>query len=195
MVEWNERGQSMDFRDRPSIPPRRRIGPRAKDDPAAREALDWAAGHRGRPPAPPMPSAGKAAGRVVRPLSKAFGPSASELEKRWPEIVGEHLARWTRPERFQSGALVVRAAGPAAALIEAQSAVILQRVAQYAGKAPRRIRIVQGGLSPAERPRPAPPRLKPALAASASPPEPVSDGERLKALLESWGREVTRRER
>lgn len=182
----------MDQDGRRSTPARRRIVRRA-DPERDREALDWAQSHRGRPPAPPMPSAGKAAGKALRPLMKAFGPSASELEKRWPEIVGEHLAKWSAPERFQSGALVVRARGPAAALIEAQSAVILQRVAQYAGKAPKRLRIVQGGLSPADKPRPGPARVSKAPP-GIEPPSSADPKARLAALMARWGQAVKDRE-
>ena len=141
------------FRSRPgrSIPTRRRVQVRGLSADEAREALAWADAHRGRAPRGAGRQVGEAVAKVVRPLARRFGPGVSELVERWEEIVGAPLAAWSYPERYQSGAggvaLVVRAKGPAAALIEAQSAQILDRVATYSGKPVRRLKLVQGALN------------------------------------------------
>ena len=123
----------------------------------ARDQADagaWLGENRGRAQIKPPPSAGRAASKLIKPLAKQFsGPSVSELDQHWSEIVGPQLAQFTKPEKFQGGAagstLVIRARGPAAALVEAQSAQILSRVASYSGKQPKRLKIVQGPLTEA----------------------------------------------
>jgi hypothetical protein len=83
-------------------------------------------------------------------MSARFGPGANELQAHWAEIVGDALAAYSSPVKFQSGAggltLVINARGPAASLIEAQSAQILDRVARFAGRAPKRLKLTQGAL-------------------------------------------------
>ena len=127
----------------PGASARRRVQRSASEG----EAWRWAQSHRGRPPIAPPKSAGRAASKLIKPLSARFGPGAGELEARWPEIVGEALAAHSVPIKFQSGAtglaLLIQAPGPAAALIEAQSAQILERVARFAGRAPKRLKITQ----------------------------------------------------
>ncbi|TGY87212.1 DUF721 domain-containing protein [Marinicauda algicola] len=183
----------------PSTP--RRIVPRhavtrSTDPEAVREALAWAAEHRGRPPRAFAPSAGRAAARIAKPLAKQFGTAAGELDARWSEIVGEQLAKWSRPEKFQAGAggavLVVTARGPAAALIEAQSTRILDRVAQYAGRRPARLKIIQGTLAPAAA---KPPRRSACVVkVPAAPPLPADPKARLAALLKRWQGDIEARE-
>ncbi|KPP82497.1 MAG: putative RNA-binding protein [Oceanicaulis sp. HLUCCA04] len=175
-----------------AITQRRRI--RSKSDgEAQREADAWAVNHRGRPAIKPPPPAGRAMAGVLRPLARAFGPGVSELDEHWAAIVGEALARWSSPEKLQAGTLVVRARGPAAALIEAQSGIILERVAQYAGKAPKRLRIVQGSLAaPAGPVRRASTRV--VKRADPLPPPPSDPAERLAAALADFAAAVKERE-
>lgn len=135
-----------------STPPLRRPVARGKARSLSdQESWDWVNAHRGRAASGPPPPAARAAGKVVRPLAARFGPGLTELEAHWPAIIGEALAHYTRPEKFQGGAsgltLVVRARGPAAALAEAQAPQILERVARYAGKAPKKLKIVQGPIT------------------------------------------------
>ncbi|WP_158272108.1 DUF721 domain-containing protein [Marinicauda salina] len=159
--------------------------------------MSWAERHRGRAPAPAAPSAGKAAARVVRPLAKAFGPGIAELDAHWAAIVGDQLARWTRPERFQGGAagstLVIRARGPAGALAEAQSARILERVAHYSGRSPTRLKVIQGALSDA-RPSAEAPRVRRVRAAPEHEALASDPSARLEAVLEAWAAAVAERE-
>lgn len=182
---WKQDGEK-------AIPARRRI--RSRSDAVSRAEADlWAVGHRGKPAIKPPPPAGRALANVLRPLARAFGPGASELDEHWEAIVGEALARWSSPEKLQADTLTVRARGPAAALIEAQSGVILERVAQYAGRAPRRLRIVQGALgAPAGPVR----RTVNRVVKRAEPlPEPPSDpAERLAAALADFEAAVKARE-
>lgn len=131
--------------------PRRRVARGDARELSEEESWAWVQRNRGRSAAKPPPAAARAAGKVMRPLSARFGPGLSELEEHWPAIIGDALANYTRPEKYQGGAsgltLVIRARGPAAALAEAQAPQILDRVARYAGKAPQKLKIVQGPLS------------------------------------------------
>lgn len=174
-----------------STPYRRRVSAAQLSPAERRERLGWAESHRGKRVAPPTRSAGEACAKVVRPLAKRFGPGVSELDAHWREIVGEPLAAWSKPERYLGGsggtALVVRARGPAAALVEAQSARILERVAAYAGRPVKRLKIVQGPIetapSPARRQRP-----KRIVKAAATAPETVETDPRarLESILDRW---------
>lgn len=178
------------------IVPRHRVHKSAGAD-EVKDALQWAAEHRGKPARSFAPSAGRQAEKIIKPLAKKFGTAAGELSENWKEIVGAQLAQWSRPEKFQGGAagstLVIVARGPAAALIEAQSARIIERVAHYTGRKPARLRIVQGALASAA-PRKTPRAVR-ATPASGAPPLPTGDKERLAALLKRWEYEVDARER
>ena len=174
-----------------STPYRRRVSAADLSPAKRRERLGWAESHRGRRVAPPAHSVGEACAKVVRPLAKRFGPGVSELDAHWREIVGEPLAAWSSPERYMGGSggptLVVRARGPAAALVEAQSARILERVAAYAGRPVKRLKIVQGPIEPAG----APVRRKPGqriVKTKGAAPETVETDPRarLETILNRW---------
>ena len=137
----------------------------------------------------PAHAAGRAASKLMKPLSAKFGPGAGELDARWPEIVGKALAAHSTPVRFQAGAggltLLIHAPGPAAALIEAQSTLILERVAQFAGRAPKRLKVTQAG-----RPRRKAMRAKPKsriLKVKRFTSEPIG----LEAVMEAFEAAVT----
>lgn len=156
------------------------------------DAWAWAQTHRARPAAKAPPSIGRAAVKVVRPLEKQLSPAMAELEANWAEIVGDALARYTRPEKYHSGAggltLRIRAKGPAAALAEAQAPRILERAARYSGKPAKKLKIVQGPITESFAPKPV---RQPRITKVAS-----LDGGRksLEALLEDWAEAVARRE-
>jgi len=173
-----------------STPPRRAVARRRTD--AGGETARWLASHRGRAAIQPPPQAGRAAARLLKPLAAKFGPGASELDEHWSAIAGEALAAYTRPEKFQSGAggltLVIRARGPAAALAEARSAVILERVARYCGKKPKKLKIVQGALAPAQSP------VKPRRARITKSPDLDKNAQTLDTLMETFRRAVEQRE-
>ncbi|MEO1040055.1 MAG: DciA family protein [Pseudomonadota bacterium] len=182
-------------RDPPrSTPHRRRISVKGFGSTEAGEALAWANEHRGRAPRAGARPVADAVAKVVRPMAKRFGPGVSELSERWVEIVGAPLAAWSQPERYQSGAggtaLVVRAKGPAAALIEAQSAQILDRVAAYSGKPVRRLRIVQGALKGMTSPARARPQRIVKTTGQAPQSVEASPQARLEQTLERWRRDI-----
>ena len=122
----------------------------------SQSSLEQAAGrylqdHRGRAAIRPAPRAGRAAERILRPLAKKFGVGVDQLTQYWPEIVGQRLAQWSSPKSIQRNGgvstLIVEARGPAAAVLQAESRRILERVSTYAGsRSPTRLRIVQGRM-------------------------------------------------
>ena len=133
---------------------------------------------RTRPAPRPAPRAGKALTPLIKKLDAQFGRGAGALEPRWREIVGDRLARVTRPQKLTKGkggapgVLELRVAGAAALLVQHQSEDILARVNLFLGAGSvDRLRIAQGPVKPlpeaAARPRraPAPPPLSPAAEA------------------------------
>ena len=170
--------------------------------PTDAEAREILSRRRTRPAPRPAPRAGKALQGLIKELDAKFGRGASALEPRWTEIVGDRLARVTRPQKLTrgrggaGGTLELRVAGPAALLVQHQSEEILQRVNLFLGPGSvDRLRIAQGpvkppvGLPPPARarpgPRPLPAHLEAELkAAVADAPDP------LKGPLERLGRAV-----
>lgn len=130
-----------------------------------------------RPSGNPVPVSDLATGILDPMLRKRAGISVG-LVQSWEEIVGQRLARLSRPERiqwprrlheddpFEPAALVVACEGAAALHIQHQTDEILGRVNTFLGFAAiGRVRIVQ----------------KPARAAGKPPrpvPRPLSDAER-----------------
>ena len=94
---------------------------------------------RTRPAPRPAPRAGKALTPLIKKLDEKFGRGAGALEPRWREIVGDRLARVTRPQKLtkgkagQPGVLELRVAGAAALLVQHQSEDILARVNLFLG--------------------------------------------------------------
>lgn len=116
---------------------------------------------RGRPAIRPAPRAGRAASRVIRPLSQKFGPGSQGLKSQWVNIVDPKYAKLSRPGRMTGSkygrVLTIEAAGPAAALISADSQKILERLNQYLGQGyVARLRFVQSGLNPQKQNAPKP---------------------------------------
>ena len=112
-------------------------------------ASAYIAARRGRAAIRPAPSAGIAAEGVLRPLARKFGVGVELLREHWSEIVGERLAAWSQAETIQRAGgvstLVIRARGPAGAVLQAESKRILERVALFSGqRAPTRLRVIQG---------------------------------------------------
>ena len=125
------------------------------------------------------------------------------MEPRWREIVGDQLARVTRPQKLTKGrsgaggTLELRVAGPAALLVQHQSADILARVNLFLGPgAVDKLRIAQGPVKPLPTPaastKGARRRIAPLDAAAeaelARSVEAAPDG--LKAALAALGRAV-----
>jgi hypothetical protein len=159
---------------------------------------------RTRPAPRPAPKAGQALAKTIRELDEKFGRGAAALEPRWREIVGEQLARVTRPQKLtkgrgsSGGVLELRVAGPAALLVQHQSEDILQRVNLFLGPGSvSRLTIAQGPVKPLpETGRPARGRalrrLPPLSAATEAELETTLNDapEGLKAALQRLGRAV-----
>jgi hypothetical protein len=120
------------------------------------EASRFLQRRRGRPSYRTAPPAGRAARKILQPLAKRFGLGVEQFRQNWTDIVGARLANWSEPQSVQraGGAqiLVIKARGPAAAIIQAEAKRIVERLRHYAGKqAPTRIRVVQGMMRQAEK--------------------------------------------
>jgi hypothetical protein len=123
--------------------------------PTESEARQILAQRRTRPAPRPAPPAGRSLAPLIKKLDAQFGRGASALEPRWVEIVGERLARVTRPQKLTKGrgnaggTLELRVAGPAALLVQHQSADIIQRVNLFLGAGSvEKLRIAQGPVKP-----------------------------------------------
>ncbi len=170
--------------------------------PTEAEAREILSRRRTRPAPRPAPKAGRALQGLIKELDAKFGRGASALEPRWTEIVGERLARVTRPQKLTKGrggaggTLELRVAGPAALLVQHQSEDILKRVNLFLGAGSvDKLRIAQGpvkspvGLAPAAKnrsaPRPLPAQQEAELKAAVAD---APDG--LRRPLERLGRAV-----
>lgn len=180
----------------------------ARDLPTESETREILSRRRTRPAPRPLPPAGRALAPLIKELDQKFGRGAGALEPRWREIVGDRLACVTRPQKLTKGragpngeklggTLELRVAGPAALLVQHQSADILARVNLFLGPgAVDRLRIAQGPVKPPAAPaastRGGPRRIDPPDAAAeadlARSLEPAPDA--LKAALARLGRAV-----
>src|SRR5215469_10743482 len=129
--------------------------------PSTEKALEILAAHRPRP-APRAPRhAARGLTELMKGFDERFGASPDTLRARWREIVGDALASRSEPVKLvkaRSGGatLELKVAGPVAALVQHQAPLILDRLNLYLGEgAVARLRIVQGPLSGAAKPRPA----------------------------------------
>ncbi len=127
----------------------------ARDLPTESETREILSRRRTRPAPRPAPPAGRALAPFIRELDEKYGRGAGALEPRWREIVGDQLARVTRPQKLtkgragSGGTLELRVAGPAALLVQHQSAEILSRVNLFLGPgAVEKLRIAQGPVKP-----------------------------------------------
>lgn len=152
--------------------------------PTEAEAREILSRRRTRPAPRPAPKAGRALQGLIKELDAKFGRGASALEPRWTEIVGERLARVTRPQKLTKGrggaggTLELRVAGPAALLVQHQSEDILRRVNLFLGPGSvDKLRIAQGPVKPPVGLRP------PARARSAPRPLPAHEEAELKAAV------------
>ena len=170
--------------------------------PTEAEAREILSRRKTRPAPRPAPRAGRQLQGRIKELDAKFGRGAGALEPRWREIVGDQLARVTRPQKLTkgrggtAGVLELRVAGPAALLVQHQSAEILSRVNLFLGAGTvEKLRIAQGPVKPppeaASKPRRAtrlPPLPAETEAALAKAVEPAPEG--LKAALQQLGRAV-----
>ena len=153
--------------------------------PTEEEAREILSRRRTRPAPRPAPRAGRALQGLIRELDQKFGKGAGALEPRWREIVGDRLARVSRPQKLirgkdgVGGTLELRVAGAAALLVQHQSEEILQRVNLFLGEgAVGKLRIAQGPVKPlADAP------ARPARRPSAAQPLAAHEEAELKASL------------
>jgi len=123
--------------------------------PTDAEARAILAAKRPRPLRRPAPPAGKSLVPLIKALDDRFGQGTGALESRWPEIVGDQLARVTEPVKLSrgrpghGGSLELRVVGPAAAFVQHQATEIISRVNLFLGEgAIERLRISQGPIKP-----------------------------------------------
>lgn len=123
---------------------------------------------RTRPaPRPAPPRAGRALGAFIKTLDARFGKSPGALLARWPEIVGEDLARicepmdLIRPRRPNpldgppppASTLKLKVSGAHALILQHRQQEILDRVNLFLGqKCVDRINLVQGPIAQRVRP-------------------------------------------
>ena len=140
--------------------------------------------NRSRQLAELLPAVGGAAFR-------RFGFVQSSIVSRWPEIVGEKLARASAPEsirfpvgRKQDGTLTLTVHGAHAVMIQHVQPEIVERVNRFFGyPAVSRVAIRQGEL-PTPAPRRPPPSLKSLPVEMGQGLQTIADPE-LRAVLES----------
>lgn len=123
------------------------------------EALRFLQKHRGKPQYRHAPHIALKTSKILRPLSKKFGPGLHSLKSQWPHIVGEKWAKLSEPTRVKGArgekTLIITAKGPACALIAADAANILARLEQVLGKgAITRLKVNHGTIA-AKTPAPA----------------------------------------
>jgi len=153
--------------------PKTDINQRDRDRRDRARITDWLETQRGRPQYRPAPHAGRAVNKILRPLAKKSGGSTANLRPHWPQIVGDKLARVSKPARYASGArgrtLVIEAPSAASTLITSNMSRILQRIEAAIGPhdiahikvtarrnnqiethAPKKYAPAQRGLTPSE---------------------------------------------
>ena len=139
-------------------------------------------------PAPPEPVRSNRARAVAellpdvgRAAFRRFGFVQSSVVTRWPEIVGERHARWSRPESIRfpmgervGGTLTLIVEGAHAAMMQHITPEIMERVNRFFGYAAvARITIRQGDVQ-----RPDPPALP------VRGPVPVELGDSLRTIAD-----------
>lgn len=89
----------------------------------------------------------KAMHKAIAPLIREYGPAAGTLAARWPEIVGERIAKICEPVRLAPSktghTLYLRAPSAASTLIQHAADTIIDRVALATGAKIKSIKIVQ----------------------------------------------------
>lgn len=147
-------------------------------------------GGRARSVSEMLPDIGRAAYRK-------FGFVQSSVVSRWAEIVGERYANVSTPESIRfpqgtraDGVLVLSVAGSYAPMMQHVAPEIIERVNRFFGYgAVAKLTIRQGAAPVKDRPRPAPPSLKPLPVDLGNSLRAIGDPE-LKAVLESLARGV-----
>jgi hypothetical protein len=125
-------------------------------------ALARLAQSRAIPAYRPAPPVNHALRRALGPILKLAGPAPGTLAARWPEIVGERLAKITEPVKVTPGRdgaiLTIRAPSAAAPMIQHARDHIIERVNLTGAAKIKDLKIVQTSVRNeaklATRPRP-----------------------------------------
>lgn len=107
---------------------------------------------RAKPAFKPRNTLGRKIRTITRKHLKGSGSPIAKIKDDWPQIVGEKIASYCRPEKI-SGAktgrtLTLRVLPAAAALIQHQGETIRQRVSVLAGGDITKLKLIQGPLDP-----------------------------------------------
>lgn len=147
-----------------------------RDLPSYEEAVRILRTTRTRRAPQPTPPVNRQIAPMMKALNErfeAYDTGAGRLKSRWPEIVGDTVARVTEPVKVirarpgarAGGTLDLRVEGSFASVIQHQSRVILDRVNLFLGAGTvERLRLIQGPVQKVARPLP-PPAPKPLSAA------------------------------
>lgn len=96
------------------------------------KVTQWLETQRGRAQYRPPPLAGRSVNKIIKPLAKKAGGSTANLRPHWPQIVGQKLARVSKPARYSSGArgrtLIIEAPSAASTLLSSNKRRILERI-------------------------------------------------------------------
>ena len=134
---------------------------------------------------------------IGRASYRKFGFIQSSVVSRWAEIVGERYAGVSTPESIRfphgtraDGVLMLSVSGAYAPMMQHVAPEIIERVNRFFGYgAVARLTIRQGTAPEPDRPRAAPPSLKPLPIELGNSLRAIGDPE-LKAVLESLARGV-----
>ena len=150
--------------------------------PTEEEARRILAQRRTKPPMRPPPRASHKLQKFIKELDSKFGRSANSLEPRWNEIVGERLARVSRPIKIikargnNPGVLELRVVSSGALFVQHQQQEIIQQVNLFLGQESiGKIRIQQGPVTPMSPSVSAQPKSKSRPALPPMPPAQEAD--------------------
>ncbi|MGF1463887.1 MAG: DciA family protein, partial [Maricaulaceae bacterium] len=154
---------------------------------------------------PPPPRAAGAALKVLAPLEKRFGPGLGDLAKHWPSIVGEKLARLSKPVKLSrgpgGGTLTLAAPSAATAVLKAQADMLIQSVNRRCGAGTvKRLAFTPGPVGGSAKPAAAPARrsargLDPQTLAKIEADAQAVDDDALSRALARFGKGVYARNR
>lgn len=110
-------------------------------------ALDQLSRHRAKPVRPPGRKLGVSIGKLLGKASKNEGPGLSLIQQRWPELVGERLAKLSRPVRLTGKGpmrvLTLDINPSASTVFQHQSEFLRQHIGQAIGGTLKDIKLIQ----------------------------------------------------
>ena len=111
----------------------------------------WLETQRGRSQYRPAPPLARPVTKIMRPLTRKHGSGVKILEPVWDKIMGARFAKISEPVKFtgapDSRTLVIKAPGPASALIMASNTQIIDRLNAFLGPGyVRSIKVISGAV-------------------------------------------------